>query len=509
MSDKNDSFVGNYHLLAKLARGDIGDLYLARRQGAGGFEKLVIIKRIHQLLTGDPTLKKIFIDETFGSGSVEHPNIRQVYEFGRHGQHFYIALEYLEGIPLVKFILSRRTHPALAEPRLLASVFAQICQGLDSAHKKTNAYGKKIIHGNLNPRAIFITSNGNAKVLDLDIADMRSTLSERYGFVKQTFAYMAPEECRGDPSSVKTDVFSLGVVAWEAIWGRRLFQKKSKDEIVEAIKHFKTPDQRPSSKVISKALETAINKAIAPAPKDRYDSIGEFGEALLHAAYVEGPPLTSLSIAALVQSSFSKELDEQISFVKRAREKHDNYSDQEFENDYTRVDSNPSFSIEKNNQESPMRSSTGPISGMLKEVEADMPELFEWQSVPSMGTPEQIKELTQLSKVEIDLPQIFEDDVATVREKLGSEHMSLEKFREAPISIQTKKPKKASTKRSMTEHLSKTLDVDPKNKKMLLLIAIAVLLIGLSVLVFSGKGKKNDTPKDGESKATVVDSLPS
>ena len=80
MSDKNDSFVGNYHLLAKLARGDIGDLYLARRQGAGGFEKLVIIKRIHQLLTGDPTLKKIFIDETFGSGSVEHPNIRQVYE---------------------------------------------------------------------------------------------------------------------------------------------------------------------------------------------------------------------------------------------------------------------------------------------------------------------------------------------------------------------------------------------------------------------------------------------
>ena len=225
-------------------------------------------------------------------------------------------------------------------------VFAQICQGLDIAHKKTNAYGKKIIHGNLNPRAIFITSNGNAKILDLDIADMRSTLSKRYGFVKQTFAYMSPEECRGEPASVKTDVFSLGVVAWEALWGRRLFQKKTKTEIQEAIKNFTKPQYPPSSKAISKQLETAINKAIEPLPENRYDSIGEFGEALLQAAYAEGPPLTSLSIASLVQTVFSKELEEQVLFVKKARDKQDNQKDDEFEADYTRVDSNPRFSID-------------------------------------------------------------------------------------------------------------------------------------------------------------------
>ena len=111
----NAPIFGSFTLLAKLARGDIGDLFLARSLGAGGFEKLVVIKRIHPDFTSDPEIAQLFLEEARTAARVEHPNIRIVYEIGKNEEHYYIALEYLEGVPLVDVLLGRRRDPRLAE----------------------------------------------------------------------------------------------------------------------------------------------------------------------------------------------------------------------------------------------------------------------------------------------------------------------------------------------------------------------------------------------------------
>lgn len=310
---------GSFTLLAKLARGDVGDLFLARSQGAGGFEKLVIIKRIHAELMADKNIANTFYQEARTAAHIEHPNVRMVYEIGNNQEHHYIALEYLEGVPLVDVLLARRRHPKLADPRFVTSLLSQACAGLHAAHthKYEGITGR--VHGDLNPRSLFITASGTTKILDFDIARMRTALSGRHGFVRRTSAYMSPEEVRTGKCDSRSDVFSLGAVAWEAVTGRRLFKRNSQDDTLRAITDESVPSAKGVRPEISDALNATVLRALHHDPSLRFQSAQDFGAALDRALQQEGAPLTPLTITAQIQSAFANTLKEQRDFVRAAR----------------------------------------------------------------------------------------------------------------------------------------------------------------------------------------------
>ncbi len=321
---KDSPEFGNFTLLAKLARGTIGDLFLARSEGAGGFEKLVIIKRIHSSLMRDETVSQQFFREVKATAQIEHPNVRMVYEIGRTQDHHYIALEYLEGISLVDILLGRKEHPELADPRLVVSFLVQACQGLSAAHTHGNTSGTDRelsgpIHGDINPRSLFITAAGTTKILDFDMAGIRTVLSGKHGFTRRTSAYMSPEEIRSGHSDRRSDIFSLGVVVWEAVTGRRLFKQDTHAETRSAILSGTIPSASQIRPDISDVLNATIMRAIHIDPSLRFQSAGDFGTALERALLSEGPPLAPLNITAQIQSIFYTKLKEQRAFVRAAR----------------------------------------------------------------------------------------------------------------------------------------------------------------------------------------------
>ncbi len=316
----NTSNFGSFTLLAKLARGDVGDLFLARSQGAGGFEKLVIIKRIHSVLMEDKEVADTFYQEAKTAAYIEHPNVRIVYEIGNNQEHHYIALEYLEGVPLVDVLLARRKNPKLADTRFIVSLLSQACEGLHAAH--THKFDDKVgrIHGDLNPRSLFITASGTTKILDFDIARMRMILAGRHGFVRRTSAYMSPEEIQSGHSDARSDIFSLGAVAWEAVTGRRLFKRDTAEETMRAIVSEAAPSAKSVRPDITDALNATVLRALQRDPTLRFQSARDFCSALDRALLQEGPPLAPLKITAQIQSVFADKLKDQRDFVRAARD---------------------------------------------------------------------------------------------------------------------------------------------------------------------------------------------
>ncbi len=216
--------------MSRIATGGMGELFLAQLRAAGGFEKLVVIKRILPHLTDQREFVDMFVAEARTAARITHPNVCQIYELGQVDGRYYMALEYLEGVPLADVMVARKRAPQLSDLRLVVSMVAQAAEGLHHAHSLRGADGdsEQLVHRDVNPRNVFVTSAGVAKVLDFGIVKVRGALSQTStGAVKGTYSYMAPEQLQGEPLDCTADIFSLGTIAWEAVVGRRLFKRGS------------------------------------------------------------------------------------------------------------------------------------------------------------------------------------------------------------------------------------------------------------------------------------------
>ncbi len=423
---------GSFTLLAKLARGDIGDLFLARSQGAGGFEKLVIIKRIHPEFMQDSEISSIFHSEAQTAARIEHPNVRIVYEIGSNGEHHYIALEYLEGVPLVELLLSRKRERRLADPRLISSLISQACQGLHAAHKIKHR-GQPLVHGDINPRSIFVTESGTTKLLDFDIVEMRGSLAKSHGFVRRTIAYMSPEEVRSNVCDQRSDIFSLGVVAWEAITGRRLFKQENRDQTLTAIDRGQIPNAKDLQSGISDALNATIMRSLSRDPSLRFQTAQEFGSALDRAMLDEGPPLTPVAMSTLVERTFATSLEQQRAFVRSARQDQDGAVDSQPHGSFTDfekptvVATRPADPDDWNSDE-PATTVGG--QELLEAIEAmadsgDSRRISGAQAPPPLGHADPFQEIAQNADFSIDgEPPIWQDTRNLVLSEVEAETIS-------------------------------------------------------------------------------------
>src|SRR5690606_25283104 len=221
--------LGRYELVARLAQGGMGEIFLARLEGAAGFSKLYAIKRILPQFASDGRFRKMLIGEATIASKMAHSNICQVHELGESDGQLYIVMEYLEGVTLLPLLraCSKRSRPL--ELGFVASVLSQICDALHYAHELKDRDGQSLdlIHRDVTLANVFVCESGTAKVLDFGIARVKDTQGTQTGTVKGKYAYMAPEQLRGEAISRRVDVFALGVVAFEMLALRRLFQRQT------------------------------------------------------------------------------------------------------------------------------------------------------------------------------------------------------------------------------------------------------------------------------------------
>lgn len=218
---------GKYTLLGRLGTGGMADALLAMLHGAMGFQKPVVLKRMHASLGRDSHFVKMFLDEARLAARLGHANVVATSEVGECDGHYFIAMDYLEGVSLDR-IARKYIHDGREVPLgLLLRVLCDCLDGLHYAHELRDYDGAPlgVVHRDVTPSNLFVTSSGVAKVLDFGIAKAAmQDEATRTGTLKGKLSYMAPEQFYPDPVDRRVDLWALGVVLWEMCTGRRLFK---------------------------------------------------------------------------------------------------------------------------------------------------------------------------------------------------------------------------------------------------------------------------------------------
>jgi eukaryotic-like serine/threonine-protein kinase len=267
------SALGKYALLASLGRGGMADVFLAVARGPVGFNKLVVVKRLRG--GEDAGRLQMFLDEARLSARLSHPNIVNTYEVGEAKGQYFIAMEYLEGQPLDSVLKSRSSSSPPAAPLdepTAAFIAMQSLEALHYAHELTNYDGAplEIVHRDVSPHNLFITYQGQVKLLDFGIAKASLNVTHtETGVLKGKVNYMAPEQFGGLNIDRRADVFALGIVLWEMLAGRPLF-RGDVTSILMRVTSEDAPLLRTVRAEVSAEIEAIVAKALRRDPGERY-----------------------------------------------------------------------------------------------------------------------------------------------------------------------------------------------------------------------------------------------
>ncbi|HEU0031360.1 MAG TPA: protein kinase [Kofleriaceae bacterium] len=313
---------GKYTLVAKLATGGMAEIYLARLSGAAGFEKLVCIKKILPHLARNKQFVSMFLDEAKIASRISHPNVCQVFELGELDGTYYIAMEYLQGVPLACFRRRDYYGPA-PDPQLVAGIVVQACEGLHHAHNLKTGEGLPldVVHRDISPQNLFVTVDGVVKVLDFGIAKIQdASVKTSTGAVKGTYAYMAPEQLRGERVDRRADIWAMGIVMWETLTRRHLFKRETDFLTFNAITTEPIPDILDLRPDVGPELAAVIRQALQRDRDARIPTARALAEMVTFAVLPLGGPLSPSAISDEIQESFGKQITEQAELVRAARD---------------------------------------------------------------------------------------------------------------------------------------------------------------------------------------------
>ncbi len=263
---------GKYTLLDRIAFGGMAELYRAKITGEQGFEKLVAIKKIYTHLHSQEDMVQAFIDEAKLAAYLQHANIVEVYDFGCLQDTYFIVMEYLRGKDLRS--ISNRLQDADQSLGLNNSLFiaSSICAGLEYAHQLPDIAGNplNIVHRDISPQNIFVTYSGQVKILDFGLAKVagRQSATET-GTLKGKLAYMAPEQAQGKAIDQRSDIFSLGIILYEMLSGRRMYEGDTLKLLRQAQNRSFVPPELIMPE-LPRSLQDTLHRMLAFVPADRF-----------------------------------------------------------------------------------------------------------------------------------------------------------------------------------------------------------------------------------------------
>jgi serine/threonine protein kinase len=273
--------VGRYLLLQEIARGGMATVHLGRAVGDHGFYRRVAIKRLLSQFTRDPQFTTMMLDEARIASCVNHPNVAGVIDVVQEDDELFLVLDYIHGDTLAR--LMRRAQGTPVPLRIATSVVSGLLHGLYAAHEARDEYDEPldIVHRDISPQNVMVGTDGITRVLDFGIAKaLGSSHNTSRGDIKGKLAYMAPEQLSAQPATQQSDIFAAGIVLWEALTGRRLFDFASEREAFARPLDFVAP--APSSLVpgLPEALDAVVLRALSPNPAARFQSAREMALAL-------------------------------------------------------------------------------------------------------------------------------------------------------------------------------------------------------------------------------------
>ncbi len=308
--------LGRYQIVRRLAAGGMGVVYLARAQGTAGFVKPVVVKLIHPHLAKDPQFSEMFIREAQILSHLQHPGIVNVVEFVEENGMMILVLEYVNGFQLREWIRYKKFRGEQLPTGLLIQTVLDMLEALHYAHTLSRPDGEsmRIVHRDISPSNVLIDTMGRAKLLDFGIAfvsEGNSAFGTRSGSFKGKLSYAAPELFSGSKASIVSDVYSCGVVLHQLMVGRNEFARRSDSETLATVLNHV-----PSSVVgfrddVPPEIDEIVGKALAKKPQQRYQSAGEFRNALSNAFGLDAVA-TRAKIADLASEDFGQEMADYI-----------------------------------------------------------------------------------------------------------------------------------------------------------------------------------------------------
>ena len=312
-----------YELIAKLASGGMGSVYVARSRGALGFEHLVAVKRPHPHLLETSTFKATLLEEARIASRIRHGNVVGVRDVVVEGDLVYLVMDYIEGASVAQ--LAEPTPQTNGQP-LEVPVIIRICldaaAGLHAAHEATDDHGRplSIIHRDVTPQNILVGTDGISRLTDFGIAKCFGATKEETtaGLVKGKLAYIAPEYASGASVDRRADIFGLGVMTWELLTGTRLFLGSNDAETIRKLLILDPPAPSVFRPGIPRGIDAIVLRALSKDPAARQTTAEELGEALEKAARAGGAVALHREVAASMRARVGKMLVRRASAVRAA-----------------------------------------------------------------------------------------------------------------------------------------------------------------------------------------------
>lgn len=296
---------GRYELVEPLGKGGMAIVWRGIMHGADGFRRGVAIKRIDPSCRGFLEVLEMFVEEARVGGLLTHSNIVQVYDFGADetGER-YLVSELVRGPHFGQWLDAYQAQGSPAPWELVTAIAVEVLRALDAAHSHLDANGRSlaVLHRDVTPGNILLDSSGVVKLADFGLARaMDRGQITRPNIVKGKLSYIAPELLLGGPASVGTDLFSLGIVMWEALTGRRLFQAETDLEVVELVKQCRVPLLSRERPQLPLGLTSAVHRALERDPLRRFASARAMLESLTEVLRVLPRSVDGRVIAASIR----------------------------------------------------------------------------------------------------------------------------------------------------------------------------------------------------------------
>jgi serine/threonine-protein kinase len=284
--------IGRYALFDELAAGGMATVHLGRFVGHVGFSRIVAIKRLHPQFAKDPDFVAMFLDEARLASRIQHPNVVSTLDVVKVASEAFLVMEYVQGASLSRLLRSSIERGELPPQDIVCSVVSGMLHGLHAAHeaKSEKREPLAIVHRDVSPQNVIVGVDGVARVLDFGIAKaaMRSQ-STRDGQMKGKLSYMSPEQLNGQDVDRRTDVFAAGIVLWEALAGRKLFEGNDAGQILSKVLTLPIPSPKQFAPNVSLALVKIVTKALERDPSKRFQTARDFAIAIEDAVVFPRP----------------------------------------------------------------------------------------------------------------------------------------------------------------------------------------------------------------------------
>ncbi len=292
-----------YEVIERLDAGGMAEVFRGRAVSIEGFEKQVAIKRVLPHLAQNQKFVNMFLDEAKLSLFLDHANVVSVFDLGRAGDTYFIVMEFIDGANLKRIIEWFHNRHDRIPIAIAVYITMEMCRGLDYAHQKQDPSGNalNIVHRDVSPPNVLVSKQGEIKLTDFGLAKAQSQIEVTDpGVVKGKFGYLSPEAAIGEAIDQRTDVFAVGIVLWEMLAGRRLFQGKTDVDTLQLVRAADIPPLRTYNPDVDPELEQIARDSLARDPARRTQTARELGTNLSKFLFSRGMSVTSYDLASYV-----------------------------------------------------------------------------------------------------------------------------------------------------------------------------------------------------------------